>query len=692
MIQVFIDNQSVKVEKGSTVFQACTKAGVEIPRFCYHERLSIAGNCRMCLVEVEKSPKPVASCAMPVMEGMKIKTNTALVKKAREGVLEFLLINHPLDCPICDQGGECDLQDLTMVYGADTSRFSESKRSVKDKELGPLVKTVMTRCIHCTRCVRFATEIAGVQDLGTVGRGKETEISTYLKKIFDSELSGNVIDLCPVGALTSKPYAFHSRSWEIKSTETIDLSDSLGSNIKVDVRGSSILRILPRLNESINEEWISDKTRFSYDGLQHQRLYHPMIRKNGYLEKVSWQEALQEVLHKLSLYAKESTVAVLGSQVDVESAVVTKEFLTKLGIHQLYFEKHWNAVTGILSSNQLNDHSTKNYLLNQSIPGLEEVDTCLLVGVNPRFEATLVNTRLRKRYLQGNFQMACIGPELNLTYPVKHLGNDINLLLQICEGRHPFSKFLAKTKKSIVILGNHLFRKESSHGIYDLVQEMTKRLPNFNSFNFLHSSAGLTGYLEAGILNDRHVCNQQISNTSKNLLLFSIGSDDLDIPVDSSNCLVYLGHHGDKCASHADIILPCAAFTEKENSTYLTIQGQSQFTKLVFYPPADAKEDWEILQVLSEMNQTALPYQSKKEVQSTIHQMYSPWIYPQGQYKQAKWKDLQEPKWKSWICNDPLSVEVDHLNYYQTDVICRSSMTMAKCIKANFLNSKSKSH
>jgi NADH dehydrogenase (ubiquinone) Fe-S protein 1 len=424
-ITVTVDGIDVLVENGSSVLQACEVVGIEIPRFCFHERLLIAGNCRMCLVEIEKSPKPQASCAVPVMPGMKIFTNTPLVKKAREGVLEFLLLNHPLDCPICDQGGECDLQDQAMIFGSDRSRFFERKRGVEDKNLGPLVKTIMTRCIHCTRCVRFATEVAGVEVLGTTARGIDTEIGTYVEKMFESELSGNIIDLCPVGALTSKPYAFTSRPWELKNTESVDVLDSVGSNIRVDTRGTEIMRIIPRLNEEINEEWISDKTRFSYDALKRQRLTQPMIRnKSGNLVPVEWLEAFNFIKKNLKGVSPNEIVGIVGNLVDVETMFTLKNFLAANGSSTLVSE---------FGDGEINQDFLQNQTFNSTIQGIEDSDLCLLIGTNPRKEAALINARIRKRYLQGEFSVASIGPNVNLTYPVEHLGVSTKVLAEVAE-------------------------------------------------------------------------------------------------------------------------------------------------------------------------------------------------------------------------------------------------------------------
>src|SRR5215813_12035686 len=429
MPKLKIDGQEIEVPAGMSVLQACELAGVEIPRFCYHERLSVAGNCRMCLVEMENSPKPIASCAMPVGEGMVIKTNTPLVKKARNGVMEFLLINHPLDCPICDQGGECDLQDQAMAYGFDRSRYRENKRAVVDKDFGPLVKTVMTRCIHCTRCVRFATEVAGVEELGAVGRGEHLEITTYVSKALSSELSANIIDLCPVGALTSKPYAFVARPWELHSTESIDVLDAVGSNINVDTRGREVLRVLPRLNEAVNEEWISDKTRFACDGLIRQRLDRPYVRRDGRLRPATWQEALQAAADRLGAVPGSRIAALAGDLVDAEAMFALKELMTALGSPNLDCRQDGAA---------LDPACRAGYLFNTTIAGIEQADACLIIGSNPRWEAPLINARILKRSHHGRFKAAVIGERLDLTYKYEYLGDGPQVLAALAEGRHPF--------------------------------------------------------------------------------------------------------------------------------------------------------------------------------------------------------------------------------------------------------------
>lgn len=457
VIEVFVDGYPVKIPKGMTVLQACSVAGVDIPRFCYHDRLSIAGNCRMCLVEVEKSPKPVASCAMPALPGMKIKTDTPIAKKAREGVMEFLLMNHPLDCPICDQGGECDLQDQSMAFGSDRGRFTETKRSVVDKNLGPLVKTVMTRCIQCTRCVRFASEIAGVQDLGMLGRGSGEEIGTYVEKLMTSELSGNVIDICPVGALTSKPFAFKARNWELKGTETIDVTDAVGSNIRIDSRGPEVMRIVPRLNEDINEEWISDKTRFCYDGLKRQRLSDPMIRgADGHFKPVSWRDALAVVAEVLHQVKPEEIVGVAGKLSDAESMMSLKDFLNRMGSNNIWCEGNGKYLDADLRS---------GYLMNTSISGLEKADCFLLVGTQPRVEAVMVNARIRKTVRATKAKVGYIGPPTDFNYDHDHLGTTPETLAAILDGNHPFSAALSTAKNPAIIIGAGIFDRQDTAAI-----------------------------------------------------------------------------------------------------------------------------------------------------------------------------------------------------------------------------------
>src|SRR5438128_6904762 len=444
MPKVTIDGQELEVTPGTTILQACQQAGIEIPHFCYHERLNIAGNGGMCLVEVEKSPKPVASCAMPVADGNVIHTQSPTAKKARHGVMEFLLINHPLDCPICDQGGECDLQDQAMAYGFDRGRFEENKRAVRDKDLGPLVATSMTRCIHCTRCIRFLTEIAGVEELGATGRGEAMEITTYIEKALGSELSGNIIDLCPVGALTSKPYSYVARPWELRKTESVDVLDAVGSNIRIDSRGAQILRVLPRLHEDVNEEWISDKTRFAIDGLVRRRLDRPYIRRNGKLVEAEWREALDLVADRLNAVPGERIAAISGDLCDAEAMFALKELLHGIGATSLDCRQDGAKLDG---------RSRTGYLFNTTIAGIEEADACLLIGTNPRWEAPLINARLRKRYLQGGFRVAAIGPALDVSFPVEMLGEGGDALNALAGGGHPWAEVLRGAKAPMIVLG-----------------------------------------------------------------------------------------------------------------------------------------------------------------------------------------------------------------------------------------------
>ncbi|CAG5114998.1 unnamed protein product, partial [Candidula unifasciata] len=502
LVEVFVDDKQVFVEPGTTVLQACAVAGVEIPRFCYHDRLSIAGNCRMCLVEVERSAKPIASCAMPVMKGMRVKTDSPLTRKAREGVMEFLLVNHPLDCPICDQGGECDLQDQSMAFGSDRSRFTDNafsgKRAVEDKDIGPLVKTIMTRCIHCTRCIRFASEVAGVDDLGTSGRGSDMQVGTYVEKLFKSELSGNVIDLCPVGALTSKPYAFTARPWETRKVESIDVLDAVGSNIVVSMRTNEVMRILPRLNEDVNEEWISDKTRFAYDGLKRQRLTTPFVRnKDGVLEAADWESAFIRVAERVKACEGKAIAGIAGSLADAEALVALKDMLNRLGSENLFTEEMF-PVTGSGTDFR------SNYIMNTSIANIEESDLVLLVGTNPRLEASLVNARIRKTWVHSDLCVYMVGAPVDLSYDYEYLGDSFKVLEDIASGSHPLAKALEQAKKPVIILGSAGLQRSDNGVIYNTVRRIaanaTKHLEDkdWKVFNYLHQSASQVGALDLG--------------------------------------------------------------------------------------------------------------------------------------------------------------------------------------------------
>jgi NADH-quinone oxidoreductase subunit G len=497
MPKLTIDGREVEVEQGLTVLQACESAGIEIPRFCYHERLSIAGNCRMCLVAMKGAPKPVASCAMPAAEGMVIYTNTPEVHKMRKGVMEFLLINHPLDCPICDQGGECDLQDEAMAYGFDRGRFAENKRAVPDKYMGPLIKTVMTRCIHCTRCIRFAAEVAGVPELGATSRGEHMEVGSYLEKALTSELSGNLIDLCPVGALTSKPYAFAARSWELAKTESVDVMDAVGSNVRIDTRGNEVMRVLPRINEDINEEWISDKTRFACDGLRRQRLDRPYVREAGKLKPVTWREAFAAIAHGVEGIKGSQMAAIAGDLVDCESMIALKDLMTALGSPNIDCRQDGAA---------LEASPRVSYLFNTTIVGIESADACLLVGTNPRTEAPIINARLRKRYRMGGFQVGMIGPAADLTYKYQHLGDDPRLLERIAAGDHPFADVLKNAQNPMLIVGMGALVRDDGAAVLEAVCQITEKLglvdakTGWNGFNVLHTAAARVGGMDLGFL------------------------------------------------------------------------------------------------------------------------------------------------------------------------------------------------
>ncbi|GLJ26772.1 hypothetical protein SUGI_0521950 [Cryptomeria japonica] len=668
-IEVSVDGHSVKIPKGFTVLQACELAGVDIPRFCYHPRLSIAGNCRMCLVEVEKTPKPVASCAMPALPGMKIKTNTPLAKKAREGVMEFLLINHPLDCPICDQGGECDLQDQSMAFGSDRGRFTETKRSVVDKNLGPLVKTVMTRCIQCTRCVRFASEVAGVQDLGVLGRGSGEEIGTYVERLMTSELSGNVIDICPVGALTSKPFAFKARNWELKGTESIDVTDAVGSNIRIDSRGPEVMRILPRLNEDINEEWISDKTRFCYDGLKRQRLNEPMIRRSdGRLEPVSWRDALEVIAQVAREVSPEEKVGIAGKLSDVESMMALKDYMNKMGSDNIWCEGDGMDPQADLRS---------DFLLNTSIAGLEKGDAFLFVGTNPRVEAPMVNARIRKAVREGHAIVASVGPPMDLAYDHEHLGVGPESLIQIAEGRHPFCSTLVNAKNPVIVVGAGIFDRKDKDAVLaavDIIAKHAKVIRNdWNGLNFLLLNASQAGGLDLGLVPGAG------SKTPKESakFIYLLGADEIQldkIPKDAF--VVYQGHHGDRSVYRANIILPSVAFSEKEG-TYENTEGCTQQTSPAVPTVGDSRDDWKILRALSEVCGDALPYDTVSALRVRIRAV-SPNLFRLDEREPTStWIRELKPEFNPKMSSKPFANVID--NFYMTDSITRASKIMAQC-------------
>lgn len=681
--EVFIDDIPVMVEPGTTVLQAAAQVGIEIPRFCYHERLAVAGNCRMCLVEVERSPKPVAACAMPVMKGWRIKTDSEMTKRAREGVMEFLLMNHPLDCPICDQGGECDLQDQAMAFGSDRSRFTDinhsGKRAVEDKDIGPLIKTIMTRCIHCTRCIRFASEVAGVNDLGTTGRGNDMQIGTYVEKFFLSELSGNVIDLCPVGALTNKPYSFVARPWEIRRIDSVDVMDGLGSNIVVNTRTNEVLRILPRENEEINEEWLSDKSRFACDGLKRQRLVAPMLKKpDGELQAVEWESALISVAKALQAAPKGKIAVVAGAMADAEAMVALKDLLNRLGSETLCTEQAFpteGAGTDLRS----------NYIMNNSLAACEKADLVLLVGTNPRYEAPLLNTRLRKGYVHNETDVALIGPNVDLSYPHENLGSDPQILADIASGRHPFFGKLKAAKRPLVIVGaDVLARKDGSQFLAaakTLAGKLTPENPEWKAFNVLQTTAGQTAALDIGY---HPGVDAAVAAQPKVLIL--LGADAGNVKRESlpADCFViYQGHHGDNGASIADCILPGAAYTEKQG-TYVNTEGRAQQTLVAVSPPGLAREDWKIIRALSEIVGTPLPYDTLDELRDRLEEI-APHLVHYGQLQPANYEKCGEELAKTAAGRFESSIDFKQKllkDFFMTDPITRASPTMAKCTVA----------
>nr|XP_022305038.1 NADH-ubiquinone oxidoreductase 75 kDa subunit, mitochondrial-like [Crassostrea virginica] len=686
-IEVFIDDKPVYVYPGTTVLQACAEGGVQIPRYCYHERLSVAGNCRMCLVEVEKSAKPVASCAMPVMKGMRVKTDSEMSKKAREGVMEFLLVNHPLDCPICDQGGECDLQDQSMVFGSDRSRFTDinfaGKRAVEDKNIGPLVKTIMTRCIHCTRCIRFASEVAGVEDLGTTGRGSDMQVGTYVEKLFKSELSGNVIDLCPVGALTSKPYAFTARPWETRKVESVDVLDAVGSNIVVSTRSGEVMRILPRMNEEINEEWISDKTRFAYDGLKRQRLTFPYVKdESGNLKKTSWEDALITASSMINNYEGDQVAGIAGGLVDAESLVALKDLLNKLGSEALCTEE-------IFPMDGAGTDLRSNYLLNTGLAAIEEADLVLFIGTNPRFEAPLLNTRVRKSWIHNDLQVAVVGSKVDLTYDYEHLGDSTDVLKKIADGSHPFCKTLNKAKRPMVVVGSTTLQRKDSVAVHAAVSTIaqTARVQSgcgeeWRVLNVLHRVASQVAALDLG-----YKAGVDYIRKNPPKVLFLLGADEGVISRDDlpKDCfIIYQGHHGDKGAVMADIVFPGAAYTEKD-ATYVNTEGRAQQTRLAVSPPGMAREDWKIIRALSEVLDQPLPYDTLTEIRSRLEDV-APNLTRYGEAEEANYfKQANElaKTIQGQLESQPLSPPIQKLeDFYMTDSISRASQTMAKCVQA----------
>ena len=666
MLKLKVNDIEVEVEEGLTVLQACEKAGAEIPRFCYHEKLSIAGNCRMCLVEMEKSPKPIASCAMPAADGMVIKTNTPKIEKSRKGVMEFLLANHPLDCPVCDQGGECDLQDQSMFYGIDKSRFKENKRAVPEKNMGPLIKTQMTRCIHCTRCVRFATEIAGVPELGAIGRGEDMQITTYLEQSVQSELSGNVIDLCPVGALTSKPYVFEARPWELKKTQTIDVMDAVGSNIRVDTYDWEVKRVLPVINEDINEEWISDKTRYACDGLLNQRLDTPYIKYNNKFEKASWDEVYKIIKSKIENANKDKICGFVGDLTNMETSFIFKEFLERtIGTKKYDFRP---------TKRFIDNSKRENYLFNSSINGIEEADLILLIGTNPRFEATMINARIRKAYLSNNTRVISLNDLGDLTYNYQSLNGKVKTIKDIFENNDELSKEIIESKKPMIVFGESFFKIKSASYLFNLSKKFlsknNKLNDDWNTINILSVDASTVGNLDLDIIDKSNKILDEL-HENKFEIIFLLGQDNLDFKK-KDEFIIYQGSHGDRGAEIADIILPGAAYTE-QSGHYTNLEGKLQKAYKASYPPGDAKEDWQIINDLAEVMNNRKLFNDKDELESS---MFNYLKVNKDQQTSELDNELNESDFTDEF------LKVDYKDYYFSNVIARSSKTMLECNNA----------
>lgn len=684
-ITLTVDGKEVTVPAGSALIQACEAAGSPIPRFCYHDRLAIAGNCRMCLVEVARSPKPVASCAMPAMPGAVVFTNTPLVHEAREGVMEFLLANHPLDCPICDQGGECDLQDQSMRYGSDRTRFHEiaGRRAVENKDLGPLVKTVMNRCIQCTRCVRFANEVAGVEELGTTGRGNDMQIGMYVEKVMDSELSGNIVDLCPVGALTSKPYAFHARPWELKNTESVDVMDAVGSNIRIDSRGTTVMRIQPRTNDDVNEEWISDKTRYSYDGLRFQRLDTPLIKQGDRFVPATWEEALEAVATGLkSSGAKGDEIkAIAGQHADTESLVALKDLVNRLGSDNLGLD---SARNGAAPFHGVDIRS--NYLFNSTIPGLDEADVILVVGTNPRHEAAVMNSRIRRSWIHTGLEVGLIGEKVDTAYGYEHLGEGAQAVLDFVAGKGEFAKKFNGAKKPMIIVGSAVAEHADGGATFKALSKFVQAnkakmlTPEWNGFNVLQRAASHAAAYDIGFVPSAKAAATQPK------FVYLLGADEVEpssLPRDAF--VVYQGHHGDLGAQLADVVLPGFAYTEK-GSTWVNTEGRTQLGRGAVSAPGASREDWKIIRAISEFAGNPLPYDDILALRDRMWEI-SPSLIRYGVTERTspevalaglaplgtKTKDVAV---SGAAFKKPIS------NFYQTDPISRASVTMAQCTRS----------
>ncbi len=672
MARVTVDGIIIEVANGSSVLQACEAAGKEIPRFCYHERLSIAGNCRMCLVEIEKAPKPVASCGYPVADGMVVKTDTEVVRRARRAVMEFLLINHPLDCPICDQGGECDLQDQAFSYGADHSRYAENKRAVQDKYLGPLVKTVMTRCIQCTRCIRFASEVAGVPELGATSRGENMEITTYVEKALTSELSGNLIDICPVGALTSKPYAFVARPWELKKTDSIDVLDATGTNIRIHARGPEVLRILPRTNDEVNEEWMADKGRFSFDGFKRRRLDRPWVRVHGKLHPASWQEAFVAIARRLEGVKGERIGAVAGDLCDAESMVALKDLMTALGSGNLDCRQ---------DGAQYDTSRREFYTFNTSIAGIEEADALLLVGCNPRRESPVINARIRKRWLAGGFPIGVIAaPGPDLTYEVEMLGDRPSALTGLLDGGVGFAEVLRNAKRPMIVVGQAALARDDAAAVlaaaWKLAGQVGALTADWHGFNVLHNAASRVAALDLGFVpraGGRSMAGMMSGGVD---VLWLLGADEIGAGrIGPDTFVVYQGHHGDAGAARANVILPGATYVEK-SGTYVSTEGRVQRAFQAIFPPGEAREDWRVLRAFSEVVGHTLPYDDIEAVRARLAEV-NPVFARQGLPRFGA-TDLTGPAGNPAAVGPAAFGSAMH-DYYQTNAISRASPTMAEC-------------
>ncbi|WP_048647609.1 NADH-quinone oxidoreductase subunit NuoG [Nitratireductor soli] len=680
MARLKVDGTEIEVPDHYTLLQAAEEAGAEVPRFCFHERLSIAGNCRMCLVEVKGGPpKPAASCAMGVRdlrpgpngEAPEIFTNTPMVKKAREGVMEFLLINHPLDCPICDQGGECDLQDQAMAFGVDSSRYHENKRAVEDKYIGPLVKTIMTRCIHCTRCVRFTTEIAGISELGLIGRGEDAEITTYLEQAMTSELQGNVIDLCPVGALTSKPYAFQARPWELNKTQSIDVMDAVGSAIRVDTRGREVMRIMPRVNEAVNEEWISDKTRFIWDGLRTQRLDRPYVRKGKRLQPASWPEAFDAIAKAVGKAKPERIGAIAGDLAGVEEMYALKKLMQSLGSPNYDCRQDGTVLDPAAGR--------ASYVFNPTIEGIENADALLIIGANPRFEASVLNARIRKRWRMGDFPIGVIGEMGDLRYDSEMLGAGPETLKDLVDGTHKFASVLKKAKRPMIIVGQGALTRSDGAAILGLAARLADGVKavsgDWNGFAVLHTAAARVGGLDLGFVPEKG--GKDVKGMMGAMdVLFLLGADEIDMSAIGDAFTVYIGTHGDAGAHRADVILPSATYTEK-SATYVNTEGRVQMTNRAGFAPGEAKEDWAILRALSDVLGHKLPFDSLAALRAALYAEHRHFAAIDAVASADASAVAGLAKLGGRLTKAPFTSAVK--DFYLTNPIARASAVMAEC-------------